>query len=355
MLFNVPFIPDADYAEFLNGIGKRLHAVHYSLQDPALSDARVRLRTAAPAHLVDLLKTVSGPKKYLLANARFHPPSRYQETEGPAPLLRRLADLSGAGVLDGIVFADPYLLFFLSDAAPELAARLEAVPSINFGIDSIEKIETILDLIGRTRFLPPGKIPVERTLNRDPAALSALADSVRHRLPGIRIEVLANEGCLSRCPFRAAHEALIAAANAGLGVDTLRLNRDLGCLRLLCESPHRIFASPFIRPEDVHRYEGSADIVKICGRTLGKEFLARAVDAYTKGRYAGNLTALFDTSHWMAERWEIRNEQLPADFFDMITACRQDCRRCNTCQDLFTRIARPKVFQMPDLRSEKPL
>jgi collagenase-like PrtC family protease len=123
---------------------------------------------------------------------------------------------------------------------------------------------------------------------------------------------------------------------------------------VLRESPHRIFASPFIRPEDVHRYEGAADIVKICGRTLGKEFLTRAVNAYIKGRYAGNLTAIFDTSHWMAEIWEIRNEQLPSDFLDLITACRRNCRQCNTCQDLFTRIARPKVFEMPDLRSEKP-
>ena len=50
-----------------------------------------------------------------------------------------------------------------------------------------------------------------------------------------------------------------------MDIDTYRLNRDLACIRVLEREPERIFASPFIRPEDTGRYGESADIIKVCG------------------------------------------------------------------------------------------
>ena len=84
-----------------------------------------------------------------------------------------------AGVIDGLIFADSYLLTALADAAPELAAQLEAVPSINFGIDNIEKIEVLLDLIAGNGFRPPAKITLDRSLNRNPEALASLSRELR--------------------------------------------------------------------------------------------------------------------------------------------------------------------------------
>jgi hypothetical protein len=164
MLFNVPFIPEPAYVRFLNGIGRHLHSIHFGLEDPALCDARIRVRTFDEETLVDLLKSVSGPRKYLLANG----------AGGLTNLLRRMERFHTQGVLDGIVFSDAYLLFALSDAAPELAARIEAVPSINFMIDSAQKLDAVLEIIESSRFRPPGKITLDRLLNRRPAALSDL-------------------------------------------------------------------------------------------------------------------------------------------------------------------------------------
>jgi collagenase-like PrtC family protease len=291
---NVPFIPDTDYVQFLDGLGKRLYAVHFSLYDSALCDARIRFETLDVKTLVEHLKRVPAPKKYLLANGRFHPPESYLKPSKLKNLLHRVEQLQTAGVLDGIVFSDPYLLFAISDVAPDLADCIEAVPSVNFMIDSVPKLNSILEMIERSRFRPPGKISVDRALNRRPKALNELSAAIRSRLLETKIELLANEGCLNQCPFRPAHDALIAAANAGFVVDTLRLNRDLGCMRVLSESPHCVLSSPFIRPEDMARYEASADIIKICGRTLGKGFLTQTVGAYIKGKYTGNLLDLFE-------------------------------------------------------------
>ena len=162
------------------------------------------------------------------------------------------------------------------------------------------------------------------------------------------MELLVNEGCLLRCPFRQTHEALIASANAGQPLDAFAMNRDLGCVRLLSRSPHLILSSPFIRPEDMQRYKPDADIFKICGRTLGKDFLMRAIGAYAAETYEGNLFDLLDASHWMAEKWELRNQDLPADFHSRMTDCRQDCGGCPACGEMFGQLGRRRPFHIPD-------
>ncbi|MEJ2661822.1 MAG: hypothetical protein P8Z73_14010 [Desulfobacteraceae bacterium] len=348
MKLDVPFIPDPEYTDFLATLGERIHAVHFSLYDPELSDARIRVRSVGMQTIDGLLRKLPGPKKYLLANARFQPPDRYGTDGGTADLLHQLSYLLSSGVLDGIIFSDGYLLLALSDAAPDLARRLEAVPSVNFNMDTIQKIQPVLDMIQYSRFRMPGKIALDRDLNRNPKAVSDLSRALRKRYPQAKLELLVNEGCLPRCPFRQTHEALIASANAGLAVNAFTMNRDLGCLRMLSRAPHRILSSPFIRPEDIHRYREDADIFKICGRTLGKDFLMRAIKAYTEERFEGNLFDLLDASHWMGEKWELRNPDLPEDFFERMTGCRQDCDNCPVCEEMFARLGRRRPFHLPD-------
>jgi collagenase-like PrtC family protease len=207
-------------------------------------------------------------------------------------------------------------------------------------IDSVAKLEAVLALVHASRFLPPGKIPLDRALNRCPGALREMVAVIRKRYPDVLVELLANEGCLNHCAFRATHESLIAAANAGIPIDTFCLNRDFGCVRILSEAPHRILASPFIRPEDLPHYTDVADIIKISGRTLGGAFLRRAVAAYTAGRYDGNLLDLLDAAHWMGQQWDLPNGKLPADLLERLTACDQTCTACTVCREIFDRHAR---------------
>jgi collagenase-like PrtC family protease len=159
----------------------------------------------------------------------------------------------------------------------------------------------------------------------------------RSAYPTLKVGLLANEGCLFQCPFKPAHDALIAQANLDASADLHALNRALGCMRHLRAHPEKIFRSPFIRPEDLRFYEGSVDFIKICGRTLGRSFLEKAVTAYIARRYNGNLLELLDALDWMADIYDIANRALPEDFLANLADCSGECNSCGYCTQLFDR------------------
>ncbi len=348
--FDVPFLPDDRYIRFLADRLDRIDALHFSLYSPAAADARVRLRRVDADRLIHGLGTLHGPRKHALLNSRFHDPSVYGDDAALAGLAKTLRALADASVLDGIIFADLYHLRSLSDAAPDLARRLTAVPSVNFMIDGVDKAVSVADAVARTRFRAPDRLVLDRSLNRRPERLEAVAAGCRAALPGIAISLLANEGCLHQCPFKPAHDAQIALVNMGRSADTLAINRAVGCVRHLSERPHEVLRSPFIRPEDLGRYAPVADGIKLCGRTLGPGFLMRVIEAYMRGRYDGNLLDLLDAVDWMAERHHLPNADLPGEFLHRLTSCEGACEPCGYCRDLFSRIARRRRPRLGDLR-----
>ena len=348
---NVPFLPDEDYLHFLLEKEHRLQSVHFSLHDPLLQDARIHIANESIQKLKESLGQLKKPKKYLLANGRFHPDAVYTGGKQLQPLISRLEQLLNADLLHGLIFADSYMLTALADAAPSLAAAIEAIPSVNFQIDKIEKLAALVELTTSIGFKIPGKITLDRNLNRNPGGLTTIKAEIRKRWPQMAIELLANEGCLSHCPFRATHEALISMANCRTkGLDTRLLNDNLACVRWLTRSPYRILSSPFIRPENIPFYADKTDVIKLCGRTLGPRFLKQAVNAYLDGFFHGNLLSLLDASYWMADIWNLPNQSLPENFLEKIIRCKLDCSTCSYCKTLFEKLARIIPMQLIDSR-----
>lgn len=340
MLLDVPFLPRDEYVGFLRERADRLASVHFSLADPALADARQRLRREALDGIVRGLNRLGGVDKFLLVNARLHRFERYFDEAGLRRAASALDRLTSEAGLTGVVFSDGYWLQALSDAHPEVCSRLEAVPSINTMPDSPGRVFAGLELIEGTAFRPPSRLVPDRALNRDPAGLRAFVRAVRERVPAMRFLLMANEGCLYQCPYKPAHDAHVALVVEGLcGDRTFAVNRELGCVRRMLADPGLMLGSPFIRPEDAEKYADMAHGLKICGRNRGAEFLMRAVDAYLDGTHHGNLLDLMDAMGDLADRVRIPNRELPPDFFDRVTGCAKDCGRCGWCASLAHRLA----------------
>jgi hypothetical protein len=325
MLLDVPLLPEEAYASFLVENIRSLHSVHFSLHDGNGLDARPPMRMMDAPTLAGFLSRLQGPKKYALLNARFHRAELYKDKAFLDDICTRLDILRTEGGLTGIVYADHYLLTAMGDHSPSTAASLEAVPSVNACLDDREQILRRVDDIISAGFRPPGKIIPDRRLNRRPHTAAKLSAQLKEEMPDIAFTLLVNEGCLADCPYKQAHDARLSYYNIGHGSELRTpVNRMLGCLRLFAKEPHRIFSSPFIRPEDLNWVEEYADTAKICGRSRGAEVLRRIVEAYRDEGYAGNLLDLLDAPEMLAETLEIANENLPNDFFQRLCGDRRD-------------------------------
>ena len=351
-VFDVPFLPEEEYVEFLAARAGELDSVHFA--PAAIPGPGQPPRPAGPdagGDLVTLLGRVPGPRRYLLLNSRFCAPEALVDASGLRGLVRTMRLYVEAGVLDGIVYSDHYLLQRLADLAPDLAGVLEAVPSVNCMLNSFARIEAQLSWIRGTGFRPPARIVLDRSLNRDLDRLAGVARQCRHRWPDMKIGVLANEGCLHYCPYRFSHDAYSSLARLQGQDHTDTLNRELGCLRILEEQPHRILQSPFIRPEDLELYLCHVDTVQLCGRSRGVPFLTRLLTAYIDRHFDGNLLDLLDSAHSLARRIHIDNSALSFDFASMLSGCDNRCDRCGFCLELFGSISCPQPAPLRENRA----
>ncbi len=349
MLFNVPVIPDERVVEALNRDANSFYSCHFSLYAADIDDCRHRVQFIETDRWIDFLASVRIGRKFLLMNSRVHANGAYLEPDRLRKVIEILRSMLKAKVIDGIIFADAYYLQAISDAGGDEASELEAIPSINCVPDSYDRIASLLEFIASTRFRLPKTLILDRSLNRRPDALKEVSARCRKAFPNVKLELMANEGCLYHCPYKLTHDCHISMLNLGQSLDTYRINRELGCMRTLQRDPSLLFKSPFIRPEDVGAYEPYVDVLKLCGRTLGVPFLMRVVDAYLNRKYSGNLLDLMDAMDGTAEWLHVANDLLPADMLQRLLSCSRECSACSYCKDLIERCATRKAINLQRL------
>ncbi len=342
MLFNVPVIPDEKFVEYLNRHVGSFYACHFGLYCADIDDCRHRLQFIETDRWIDFLSSVRIGRKFLLLNSRAHANQAYLDQNHLRKVVKILRSMLRAKVIDALVFSDAYYLQALSDAGADEASELQAIPSINCIPDTYGRIAAQLEFIASTRFQLPRTLLLDRSLNRRPQALKEVSSLCRKALPDVKIELLANEGCLYNCPFKLTHDCHISMLHIGQTLDTYRINRELGCMRAFQQDPSRLFKSPFIRPEDVEAYEPYADVLKLCGRTLGPAFLTRVVNAYLERNYCGNLLDLMDAMEGTARWLHVSNELLPADLLKHLLSCSRQCLDCSYCRQLIKACAKKK-------------
>ncbi|MCI5220010.1 MAG: hypothetical protein D3914_12685 [Candidatus Electrothrix sp. LOE2] len=339
---DIPFLPEQAYVDFINSNSDHIDTVHFSLMGARRLDNRVDPRSIDNLDtIIRMMEQVRVKNKYLLLNSIFYGPELLTNSDHLSHLIDCLDRCATAGVVKGIIYCDQFLLQSLSAEAPDLAKSLEAVPGTNTMLDSRAKISSHLAYIGETNFRPPSKLTLDRSLNRNFEQLTDTINWCRRGCPEIKIELLANEGCLPFCPYRNSHDAYIALGNHEGDDRSSHINKKLGCRQLLNKQPYRLLQSPFIRPEDVDSYLGQADLILLCGRAQGLDFLKKTVSAYVAKKHEGNLLELLDSMNWLGEHLYIENSALSFDFANMLSVCDNRCASCGFCMELFKALARP--------------
>jgi len=151
--------------------------------------------------------------------------------------------------------------------------------------------------------------------------------------------LLANSGCLYRCPGQIFHDNMVAHDAEIDQTKNIKNWTPHVCWNLYRKRENwaAILRATWIRPEDLHHYEGLADVVKLATRMHTRP---RAVlEAYTCGRWQGNLLDLLEPGFApIFAPYIIDNTAFPEDWFEKIAACGRDCRRCGYSDQVFERV-----------------
>ena len=127
------------------------------------------------------------------------------------------------------------------------------------------------------------------------------------------------------------HETVMDRTNDMDGMDEM----DGMCIITVSKHPHKIFSAPFIRPEDLHRYDGVTKVFKLSTRNFDTKRIEKVLKAYINKRYDGNLVDLLNTAYIHEVFKYIDNSALNnVDFFERITGCDDDCESCDYCKEL---------------------
>ena len=189
--------------------------------------------------------------------------------------------------LSGVTTTSPIIAGFIKNNFEGVDTRA----SVNMGVGSIEGMEYIADVFD--------SFYLKRELNRDfdkICELKAWCDK-----NGKKLYALANSGCLNNCSAHTFHDNLVSHESEISKMDN-GFSFEGVCKKYLQKNDniYKIFeVSSFIRPEDIHLYEGLFPSMKLATRVSGNPF--KILNAYigTK-KFVGSTLDLLEPCHTSA-------------------------------------------------------
>ncbi len=251
--------------------------------------------------------------------------------EGQKWLAERLGWLVDVGA-EGIVTTNPYIIEMVKQRYPELKVMVSSLVHL----DSVDQALFYERLGVAAIYLP-------EYINRNFRLLRAL----RKRL-SCELVVIPNLACLIHCPLRDYHGNFISHASESLDRGCY-LDYSLSkCLQMKSSNPVEVIKAPWIRPEDLERYEKiGITHFKLGGREKGAGWILRTVAAYSARKYSGNLNDLVlgldGVDPFGQFPVHLDNTRLDGflDFF-RTKDCRLGCDGCNHCQEWLERAIKVK-------------
>lgn len=206
---------------------------------------------------------------------------------------------------------------------------VEVRASVNMKIGTIKGMEYVSDLFD--------SFYVQREYNRDLAYLKEL--KVWADAKGKKLLMLANSGCFAHCSGQIFHDNNVAHEAEICEVQNLKDFNPYVCWRQLKDRENwvRILQNTWVRPEDIHHYEGLFDTVKLATRMHSLPGLV--IDAYCRRRFIGNVLDLFEPGFGRAlAPYILDNTAFPEDWFERTAACDKQCHKCGYCRSVLDKV-----------------
>ena len=292
----------------------------------------------------------------------------YEEEDDPAELARALrADLErlrAAGVrLDLLLNANCYgsqaMSVALEDHVRDILGKLDhcdllpetvtaaspfiarTVKKFFPGIDIRASVNMRLMTLQSFRYLAPffDSFYLGRDVQRNLETVKAFSGWCREN--GKKLCILANSGCLRNCPWQTFHDNLVAHSTAAMKRENVKGWSPHLCWTLYKDRQNfpEILKATWIRPEDIHLYEGLVDVVKLATRQHANPDMV--ISAYERGSFDGNLLDLFEPGFSPAFfPVFIDNTAFPPDWPARASACVRECTGCGYCEEVYAKVAK---------------
>jgi collagenase-like PrtC family protease len=186
-------------------------------------------------------------------------------------------------------------------------------------------------------------------INRDLGLLKEIKETT-----GVRIKLMVNEGCLSKCPFRkfhfnyTAHKSKEVSSECGIFFDN--------CVQVSAKDPSQVLKSGWIRPEDLNKYSEITNYFKIVGRSVQRSKVIRCIQAYMQESWDGGLLdILCDSLHVFNRGYGVYldNQSLgELKFFEKVSSCDKNCSRCSYCESVAKKLFRFREFSREQMEDD---
>ena len=183
--------------------------------------------------------------------------------------------------LRSVTTTSPLIAKFVKSNFPHLDVRA----SVNMDIGTSEGMDYVKEYFD--------SFYLQREKNRDLATVRALTAWCADH--GKKLYLLANSGCLNHCSARVFHDNLVAHEEQIAEMDNGYQFRGI-CGGYLKDNPiAAVHNTSYIRPEDVHLYEGLVPAMKLATRVNADP--VRILRAYLRGSHSGSTLALLEPNH----------------------------------------------------------
>lgn len=207
--------------------------------------------------------------------------------------------------------------------------KIEVRASVNMKIGTVKAMTYLSDLFD--------SFHVQREYNRDLSHLKMLKEWADKN--GKKLILLANSGCFSHCSGQIFHDNMVSHEAEICEVNNLKDFMPYVCWRALKnrENWPLLLQNTWIRPEDIHHYEGLFDTVKLATRM--HSLPGMVIDAYVRRSFYGNTLDLFEPGFSKAiAPYIINNRAFPEEWFTRVCSCDKLCHRCGYCKDVLRQV-----------------
>lgn len=224
--------------------------------------------------------------------------------------------------LRSVTTTSPLIAKFIKENFSSLSVRA----SVNMEIGTPEGMDYLAD-----RF---DSFYVKRELNRNFAALRRLKAYADEN--GKELFMLANSGCFNYCSSHIFHDNMVAHESDIMAMDNAYDYRGTCWEYLKREGKQHALVqnTNYVRPEDMHLYEGLVTAAKLATRVNRSPI--RVLDAYMNGKHLGSVCDLLEPNHSGAVYpYLLDNGLFPKDFAERVGSCDKQCEKCGYCKSVY--------------------